>query len=667
MPQERGQRRKHSRSLSPVPNKRSWQNDGATNLGVDARRAQRPRSPQRRDRKHFKSPPKFHDRKDYRPSSSGDYKSRLSPHNLKRARSPFTGQGQAPTYSRNNSLPHARDHSHKDHRSNNRDERSHSRLPPRPSSPRPVSKPSNNRDKHNDQFPKSTQGSDIGDKKKHRTSSSPPPKRNRSATPIGAQVLKKAETSTQQKISTERKVSSSGKKKTSRITLHKRFTLEDQEPFELEENVTIAILRNPNAEPSEDVTVKKVFDASLFKMVHKKNEGKKPIFDREEIKVWRHDENLTDDPDFERRLVRVKSTSSGAKAASDSLSRMSPDVIRKAFGLHIGVSSGSKSPHRNREPQIRLDPKPDPRYESKFKEQLEREEMRNRKRGDDKFGASEKRGNKMEMFDRRSDRGIEETYDLRHALERRRSDRGEGSGFRIEVQHGDTEPGTELYYREDNSRQFAPSSGSRNVVFDQEKDTRRFSSIDRESSWDNDRRTVRRRGRGGMGRGRRRAWSPERDVLDGDMRRNEMRERRPRYSVSPSRAWRGGFRGRGRGRGREFLPVDQDVISPSNIDDSFKYTQHDDRDLSPKPFRGRGRGRFPSRNFGSSNFRMINRGGFRGNGGGRGFRGGYKGGFGPDRRSVERRPTSLDREWKHDMYDSLQTEEEQPHSTTLVN
>ena len=29
------------------------------------------------------------------------------------------------------------------------------------------------------------------------------------------------------------------------------------------------------------------------------------------------------------------------------------------------------------------------------------------------------------------------------------------------------------------------------------------------------------------------------------------------------------------------------------------------------------------------------------------------------------RDRSADREWKHDMYDSLQVEEEQPHSTTL--
>lgn len=57
----------------------------------------------------------------------------------------------------------------------------------------------------------------------------------------------------------QRRVSTAVKKKTSRITLHKRFTLDDQEPFELEENVTIAILRKADAQPSEDVTVKVIY------------------------------------------------------------------------------------------------------------------------------------------------------------------------------------------------------------------------------------------------------------------------------------------------------------------------------------------------------------------------------------------------------------------------
>lgn len=70
-----------------------------------------------------------------------------------------------------------------------------------------------------------------------------------------------------------------------------------------------------------------MFEPSQFKMIHKKTEGRKPIFDREEIKVWHHDENLTDDPDYEYRVVRVKS-SRASKSASSELPRMSTDVIR---------------------------------------------------------------------------------------------------------------------------------------------------------------------------------------------------------------------------------------------------------------------------------------------------------------------------------------------------
>lgn len=177
------------------------------------------------------------------------------------------------------------------------------------------------------------------------------------------------------------------------------------------------------------------------------------------------------------------------------------------------------------------------------------------------------------------------------------------------------------------------------------------------------------RGRGRGIRGRRFDRSPEGRVGEDFRSRDRERslERRPRYSNSPSnsRGWRGN-RGRGRGRGRDFnSPYRAEIVNPTEIDDSFKYSQHDDRDISPKTFRGRGRGRgrFPVRSFGSNSFRGTNRGGYRG----RVFRGKSFGSIGHrDRRTPDRgRDRSADREWKHDMYDSLQGEEEQPHSTTL--
>ncbi|CAL1544700.1 unnamed protein product [Lymnaea stagnalis] len=723
MPQDRGHRRKHSRSLSPIPNKhkRSWQNDisGSGDGGRPFGRHRSP-SPMRRDTKLFKSPSKLGGHKTFHASSPGGHKSR-SPRNQKRSRprSPYSGRGLSPSFSRQPHLHPNRDYSRPVSRPSHLEERERSRIrhvPPLKAGVESF--------KLESKFNKSTPNTHTELTTKKKLKQSPPPKRPRSRSPANS-TLKRSEPSSQphqrETLMSERKVSSVSKKKQSRVTLHKRFTQEEQEPFELEENVTIAILRNPNAEPSEDVTVKKVFDASLFKMVHKKAEGKKPIFDREEIKLWRHDENLSDEPDFERRLVRVKSTSSAPKLASESLSRMSPNVIRKAFGLQIGVRSKSKSPHRDgqvsrsrsprREPQIRLDPRPDPRYESKFREQLEREEEivnRGKRQHDKVVGSMDKKGIKNQTRDgkhgKRNDRGKEEPYDLRQALERRRSDRVEGSGFRIEVQRGEGD--AELFYREDtrgqgssveNHPNVSDLAGGRSVVMDQNKDQRRFSSIDRDQqrfgsadrdsrgSWENDRRTVRGRGRGnGRIRGRRRPWSP--DIgLDGGKRQDDSRdvrdkilERRHRYSMSPNnnRGWRG-YRGRGRGRGRDFILYDQDISSPTEIDDSFKYTQvrrnnaHDDRDVSPKVFRSRGgRGRFPMRSFGSSNFRANSRG-FRGGGvsSGRGFRGGYRGGYNSmaDRRSLERRNTSLDREWKHDMYDSLIAEDDQSHRTAVIS
>lgn len=68
-------------------------------------------------------------------------------------------------------------------------------------------------------------------------------------------------------------------------------------------------------------------------MVHKKDEGRRPIFDRQEILVWRHDDNVTDDPGFERRLIRVKGAGGAVggpmkKNYGDKISHMTPDTVR---------------------------------------------------------------------------------------------------------------------------------------------------------------------------------------------------------------------------------------------------------------------------------------------------------------------------------------------------
>ncbi|RUS86865.1 hypothetical protein EGW08_005344 [Elysia chlorotica] len=729
MPQDRSHRRKRSRSFSPVPSKhkRSWQNDEPKRPSSGPRRSL---SPPRGGKKpsNFKPSPGFSGKRDMA-GSSPPRGPRRSPSPLLRkrpmSRSPVSGRHGPPS-------PGPRPM--RDAPPPRRDSKPGAPIPrsglsarrQRSISPRQGKKIGNDRMKHDGFYSKRTPSPEARyhSKKKSRLSSpgSPLPPANSlqhhhhhtSTSKTGSGKKRTGSSSFRRSLSPlapaapsgggargdpmlqQRKVTSASKKKFSRLTLNKRFTAEDQEHFRLEENVTIAILRNPNAEPSEEVTVKRVFDSSVFKMIHKKTEGRKPIFDREEIKVWRHDDNLADDPDFERRLVRVKSSSQAGKPASDSLSRMSPDVIRKAFGLQVGARSKSRSPHR--EPQIRLDPKPDPRYESKYRQQLEKEERRRPLEDGTRRGVIHRGGSLERNEDRRRPGGEEARrgqgeYDLRHALERRRSDREDGGGFRIEVRQDDLRSTGDHFYRGDPrggreyGRRFSADGGGdgggggvggRNVVFGNSGggggDRYESLSPERDGRWEDRGRPfrgrVRGRGRGRGIRGRRLDRSPEhRGGEDFRRERERSMERRPRYSNSPppsSRGWRGN-RGRGRGRGRDFnSPYRAEIVSPTEIDDSFKYTQHDDRDISPKAFRGRGgrgRGRFPTRSFGSNNFRGTNRGGYRG----RGFRGKSFGSLGNrDRRTPDRsRDRSADREWKHDMYDSLQGEEEQPHSTTL--
>ena len=96
-----------------------------------------------------------------------------------------------------------------------------------------------------------------------------------------------------------------GKELIPRGRLHKIFSLISQDAdFELDEDISIAIQRNPYAEPSEDSTVTVVFNEKLFTMIYPyENRKHKPIFDREEILMFGHDKNLADDPDFERYVI----------------------------------------------------------------------------------------------------------------------------------------------------------------------------------------------------------------------------------------------------------------------------------------------------------------------------------------------------------------------------
>lgn len=181
-----------------------------------------------------------------------------------------------------------------------------------------------------------------------------------------------------------------GKQLIARNRLHNVFSMiTHDEAFDLDEDISIAIQRNPYAEPSEESTVKKVFDEELFSMIRNVSEGLNPIFDREEIKAFGHDSNLADDPDFERRVIRLKpgkSSQDNEPAQSSSVQRFkSTHKITRMIERNSGRSksrsqsrSRSKSPRR-REPEIRLKMLPDPRYEARYTEMQKKEGFESRK------------------------------------------------------------------------------------------------------------------------------------------------------------------------------------------------------------------------------------------------------------------------------------------------
>lgn len=94
--------------------------------------------------------------------------------------------------------------------------------------------------------------------------------------------------------------------------LNKRFeTLEQVAagPFDFEENITIGIHRGPQhieLDDDEDVEVSYEFNPKTFKMLFPKKNYVKAIFDRDEIKAFRHDEILDEEAYVEKRTISVK-------------------------------------------------------------------------------------------------------------------------------------------------------------------------------------------------------------------------------------------------------------------------------------------------------------------------------------------------------------------------
>nr|XP_022288351.1 uncharacterized protein LOC111100585 isoform X2 [Crassostrea virginica] len=146
-----------------------------------------------------------------------------------------------------------------------------------------------------------------------------------------------------------------------RPLLSQRFENIDTEfvgPVRVDENITIGIHRTgPNLRNTPNKPVVRDFDPFKFVMLRRRDEGKKPIFDREEIKIFGLDKILDEQIYEEKRTISVVPSDEQRRSIRSS-SRYSQDRDTRTV----------KSSDRSREPTVRLNPKPDPRYEKLFQE-----------------------------------------------------------------------------------------------------------------------------------------------------------------------------------------------------------------------------------------------------------------------------------------------------------
>ncbi|XP_076457082.1 uncharacterized protein LOC143291211 [Babylonia areolata] len=325
-----------------------------------------------------------------------------------------------------------------------------------------------------------------------------------------------------QRTSRKSAVASKGKELIPRNRLHKIFSLISQDSdFELDEDISIAIQRNPYAEPSEDSTVTVVFDEGLFNMIYP-YEGRKhkPIFDREEIKAFGHDKNLADDPDFERRVIRVKpgkssqQTESGQSSSASYQYKSSLNIVRTVKRSQSSSRSRSRSasPSTQRNPQFRLRMSTHPRFEARYAELQRGEEM-----------GSSRRPN-LDPNDLRHElsSGRKSSSDSRSRVDREKDRHDSSRRMSSEQRDEKTErkkEGGELpdYSRRKDKYQYTPWLDQPELI---PKDPKYFMHDDRESM------DMRDRGRGRFMRGR----------------TNYRRPFRPYRSRGP---YRGPYRGRG--------------------------------------------------------------------------------------------------------------------------
>ncbi|CAG2236858.1 unnamed protein product [Mytilus edulis] len=286
----------------------------------------------------------------------------------------------------------------------------------------------------------------------------------------------------------------------------------------VEDNIVIAIQRGPHAMHASPMEISREFDSNNVIVHRRKDEGKKSIFDREEIKIFGFDNILDENVYEEKRIISVVPSASH----SSSKRRHSPEVIRK-------FKHG---------PEIKLNFRPDPKYESLVKEE-----------DNDRIKRVEKNPN-----------------DLRHSLSKRKQDEGPSFDARKKI---DAKRKSTDGNRKDSNRVFDRIGGRQR---ERKKDGSRERKPERSTSG-RDRDSKRPDGEKPNQEQRLPDFKnrPDKFRYEEWKENPELIPRNPSYFEHDNREGQRGFRGRGRGfRGRP-------------------------------PFRGRGRGfRGSSRGFSSS-------------------------------------------------------------------
>lgn len=298
-----------------------------------------------------------------------------------------------------------------------------------------------------------------------------------------------------------------------RQLLSDRFKTDEQKQqggIAIEDNIVIAIQRGPHAINASPVEINREFDSNNVVVHRRKEEGKKSIFDREEIKIFGFDNILDENVYEEKRIISVVPSVS----QSSSKRRHSPEVIRK-------FKHG---------PEIKLNFRPDPKYESLVKEE-----------DHDRIKRVEKNPNDLRhsLSKRKQDEGL--SFDARKKIEAKRksTDGSRKDSNRVFDRIG----GRQRERRKDGSREKRPERP--NVTSGRDRDSKRPEG----EKQDREQRLPDFKNR------------PDKFRYEEWKENPEMIPRNPSYFEHDNREGQRGFRGRGRsfrgrppprGRGRGF-------------------------------------------------------------------------------------------------------------------